>query len=306
MAIGSILGSGTLGILIPPSIMLIVFGEIMQIPIGQIFAAALFPGLLLGVLYMVYIAVRATLNPTAAPANPVPDQRPLGQRLREVLINLIGPAVLIMSVLISIIVGVATPTEGAAIGAFGAMVIAWLSGNLRWPALWEALRETSLMTGMILILAVCATAFSLIFKRIGGQAMIEQAIGLLGSNPYMVILAIMILLFILGFFLEWIEISFLVLPMFAPVVAGLDFGTTFADRDQLMVWFAILVAVNLQTSFLTPPFGYALFYLKGANIEGVSMGDIYRSVIPIVLLQLLGLVLIVAFPSISLWLASLV
>lgn len=306
LAIGSILGSGTLGILIPPSIMLIVFGEIMQIPVGQVFAGALIPGLLLGALYIIYIIAVAHFRPEAAPAGSTADHRAFWLRMRKLLFNLVGPAALILSVLVSIIVGVATPTEGAAIGALGAMIISFLTGNLDRRVLWESLKETCLMTGMILTLAICASAFSLTFKRIGGQTMIEYAVSLLGSSPYMVILAIMILLFILGFFLEWIEISFLVLPLFAPIVAGLDFGETFADKNQLMVWFAILVAVNLQTSFLTPPFGYALFYLKGANIPGITMGDIYRSVLPIVVLQLIGLLLIALFPSLALWLTTLV
>lgn len=302
VAIGTILGSGTLGILIPPSIMLVVFGDVMQIPIGDLFAGALIPGLLLGALYFLYIIITAIVSPHKVPASPKRSDAELGGLILRLLKNLIVPGVLISSVLVSIVVGVATPTEGAAIGAFGAMALAFLTGKLSWPVLKDSLKDTCLTSAMILVLAVGATAFSLIFKRIGGQSMIEDATSMLGTNPYMVVLAIMILIFILGFFLEWIEISFLVLPMFAPIVAGLDFGDAFANSNEVQVWFAVLVAVNLQTSFLTPPFGYALFYLKGIAIPGITTGDIYRGVTPIIMLQLLGLLLVALFPALALWL----
>lgn len=302
VAIGTILGSGTLGILIPPSIMLVVFGDVMQIPIGQLFAGALFPGLLLGSLYALYIVMVAIFRPHKVPPGKPLESGSLGRLVLRLLKNLIVPALLITSVLVSIVVGIATPTEGAAIGALGAMLIALFSGQLNWPILWSALKDTCLTTAMILVLAVGATAFSLVFKRIGGQTMIENAAGLLGHSPYMVVLAIMLLIFVLGFFLEWIEISFLVLPLFAPIVAALDFGDAFHSQTEVMIWFAVLVAVNLQTSFLTPPFGYALFYLKGIGIPGISTGDVYRSVVPVVIMQLLGVLAVAFFPAIALWL----
>jgi len=304
VALGTVLGSGTLGILIPPSIMLVVFGDVMQIPIGQLFAGALLPGLLLGALYALYIVFVAIFRPAKVPAGKPLEAGSMGRLLLRLLKNLIVPALLIFSVLVSIVVGIATPTEGAAIGAFGAMLIALLNRQLSWEALWHSLKDTCLTTAMILVLAIGATAFSLIFKRTGGQQMIEDAAGLLGSNPYMVILAIMLLIFVLGFFLEWIEISFLALPLFAPIVASLDFGDAFQSQGEVMIWFAVLVAVNLQTSFLTPPFGYALFYLKGVGIPGVTTGDIYRSVVPVVGMQLLGLLIVALYPAIALWLPS--
>lgn len=302
VALGTVLGSGTLGILIPPSIMLVVFGDVMQIPIGQLFAGALLPGLLLGFLYALYIVLVAIFRPAKVPAGKPLDQGALGHVFLRLMKNLIVPALLIFSVLVSIVVGLATPTEGAAIGAFGAMLIAFFNRQLSWDVLWQSLKETCLTTAMILVLAVGATAFSLVFKRIGGQEMIENAAGLLGSNPYMVILAIMLLIFVLGFFLEWIEISFLALPLFAPIVASLDFGDAFQSQGEVMIWFAVLVAVNLQTSFLTPPFGYALFYLKGVRIPGVTTGDIYRSVVPVVGMQLIGLLVVALYPAVALWL----
>ncbi|PLC53317.1 C4-dicarboxylate ABC transporter [Pollutimonas nitritireducens] len=302
VAIGTVLGSGTLGILIPPSIMLVVFGDVMQIPIGDLFAGALIPGLMLGGFYALYIIYVALTNPRKVPPGPAPPAGSRAKLILRLMSNLVVPGLLISSVLVSIVVGFATPTEGAAIGAFGAMVLALFSGQLSWSVLKSSLKETCLTTGMILILAIGATAFSLVFKRVGGQSMIEDAAGMLGASPYMVILAIMVLIFVLGFFLEWIEISFLVLPLFAPIVAGLDFGDAFANQGEVMIWFALLVAINLQTSFLTPPFGYALFYLKGIAIPGVTTADIYRGVVPIVLMQLLGVLLVALFPIIALWL----
>lgn len=302
VAIGTVLGSGTLGILIPPSIMLVVFGDVMQIPIGDLFAGALIPGLMLGGFYALYIIYIAITNPKKVPPGPAPPAGSRGKLMLRLMWNLIVPGLLISSVLVSIVVGVATPTEGAAIGAFGALVLAMFSGQLSWSVLKSSLKETCLTTGMILILAIGATAFSLVFKRVGGQSMIEDAAGMLGASPYMVVLAIMVLIFVLGFFLEWIEISFLVLPLFAPIVAGLDFGDAFANQGEVMIWFALLVAINLQTSFLTPPFGYALFYLKGIAIPGVTTADIYRGVVPIVLMQLIGVLLVALFPIIALWL----
>lgn len=302
LAIGTVLGSGTLGILIPPSIMLVVFGDIMQVPIGSLFAATLIPGLMLGAMYALYVVFTAIFKPQKVPPNPRQTNGNRAAALLRVLQNLVVPALLMASVLISIVVGLATPTEGAAIGALGATILAAAKRQLSWGMLKDSVRVTTLMTAMILILAVCATAFSLIFKRIGGQSMIESAVGLVGSDPYMVVLIIMLLVFLLGFFLEWIEISFLVLPLFAPVVAGLDFGDAFDNSGQVLIWFAVLVAVNLQTSFLTPPFGYALFYLKGIVPPGVTTADIYRGGTPIVVMQLVGVVLVFLFPAIALWL----
>ncbi|WP_299361192.1 TRAP transporter large permease subunit [uncultured Paracoccus sp.] len=304
VAIGTILGSGTLGILIPPSIMLVVFGDIMQVPIGDLFAAALFPGLLLGGLYAAYIVFLALVRPARVPPSPRTATSSFGATLLRVLANLIVPALLMSSVLVSIIVGLATPTEGAAIGALGALLLALAKGQLSFRVLGESLKETTLTTAMILVLAIGATAFSLVFQRVGGQEMIEDAVGIIGDNAALVLIAIMLIVFVLGFFLEWIEISFLVLPLFTPIVAGLDFGSGFAHSGEVLIWFAVLMAVNLQTSFLTPPFGYALFYLKGIAPPEVSTADIYRGVTPVVVMQLLGLLLVALFPALALWLPS--
>jgi len=308
MAYGVVAASGTLGILIPPSIMLVLMGSIMQISVGDLFRAALIPGLMLGVLYTCYLLLAAKLRPHWAPlasegggAEEAEAQSPLFLAL---LRDLLGPIVLITAVLGSIMAGIATPTEAAAIGAAGAMLLALFLRQLNIEALRAVCRSTSKTSAMILFVVVGATCFSVVFKRLGGADMIEELITGTGLGPYGLLLLLMGLIFLLGFFLEWIEISFVILPLLLPVVQGLDFGGQL-HGEAALVWFAILVAINLQTSFLTPPFGYALFYLKGITHGSVGIGTIYRSIIPFVLLQLAGLVLCILFPSIVLWLPGL-
>lgn len=305
MACGVIAASGTLGILIPPSIMLVLMGSILQVSVGDLFKAALIPGLLLGALYVVYLLVIARINPHWAPlpdADAVDtDTSPLALAL---LRDLFGPCVLIFAVLGSIMAGIATPTEAAAIGALGSMILALLMRSLSWSTLGKTVRETSRTSAMILFVVVGATCFSVVFKRLGGDYMIEALITGTGLGPYGLLLLIMGLIFVLGFFLEWIEISFVVLPLVAPVVELLDFGMGLSSQ-ALLIWFAILVAINLQTSFLTPPFGYALFYLKGVTAGKIGIGTIYRSIIPFVLLQITGLALCIFFPAIALWVPGL-
>ncbi|HEY9566837.1 MAG TPA: TRAP transporter large permease subunit [Thalassobaculum sp.] len=300
LAAGIICASGTLGILIPPSIMLVLVGDILQISVGDLFMAAMFPGLVLGGLYIAYILGIAFLAPHKAPAGvvDVDDTRPLWLALGS---DLLAPVLLIMGVLGSIVAGIATPTEAAAIGAAGTMVLAAFAGEMSFANLRDSVLETCRTTGMILFVAIGATCYSVIFKRVGGDSMIEDTVAAFASGPYGTLAVVMILIFILGFFLEWIEISYIVLPLFAPIIAGLDFGLGLTSGEQL-TWFAILVAINLQTSFLTPPFGYALFYLKGIAPPELSMGDIYRAIVPFVMLQLIGLGLAIAFPGLVLWL----
>ncbi|MFD1208373.1 TRAP transporter large permease [Modicisalibacter tunisiensis] len=305
MACGVIAASGTLGILIPPSIMLVLMGSILQVSVGALFKAALLPGLLLGGLYIAYLLITARLKPDWAPLvdqnSAEADTTPLPLAL---LRDLLGPVALIVAVLGSIMAGIATPTEAAAIGAGGSLLLALVMRSLDWATLREAVRETSRTSAMILFVVIGATCFSVIFKRLGGAYMIEDLITGTGLGPYGLMLLIMGLIFVLGFFLEWIEISFVVLPLVAPVIESLDFGYGLSGQG-LLVWFAILVAINLQTSFLTPPFGYALFYLKGITEGQIGIGTIYRSIIPFVLLQLAGLILCMVFPALVLWLPGL-
>jgi tripartite ATP-independent transporter DctM subunit len=300
LAAGTIMSAGCLGILIPPSIMLVLVGDILQISVGDLFMGAMVPGLLLGALYIAYIVVTVIRNPEKAP--PHAGARPRGLALGKLLArDLLAPGLLIIGVLGSIVAGVATPTEAAAIGAAGTVLIAAATRQLTWYNLKESVLETGRTTAMIMFVALGATAFSVVFKRLGGDVMIEDAVMSLGGGPYFTLGVIMLLIFFLGFFLEWIEISFIVLPLFAPILVAMDFGLGLT-RDETLIWFAILVAVNLQTSFLTPPFGYALFYLKGIAPPGMTTRDIYKSSIPFVGVQLACLGLAVAFPQIVLWL----
>lgn len=305
MACGVIAASGTLGILIPPSIMLVLMGSILQVSVGALFKAALLPGLLLGVLYICWLLFIAWLKPEWAPAaSTSPEEVDHTPLLLALLRDLLGPVALIVAVLGSIMAGIATPTEAAAIGAAGSLLLAVAARRLDWVTLRGAVRETSRTSAMILFVVIGATCFSVVFKRLGGDYMIEELITGTGLGPYGLLLLLMALIFVLGFFLEWIEISFVVLPLIAPVVELLDFGLGLSGQ-ALLIWFAILVAVNLQTSFLTPPFGYALFYLKGITEGKIGIGTIYRSIIPFVILQVIGLALCIAFPALVLWLPGL-
>lgn len=301
MATGIVAASGTLGIIIPPSIMLVVMGAILQISVGDLFKAALVPGLVLGFLYATYILMIGWFRPGMAPLGDTEDD---DEGLLAVVLvlmrDLVGPLVLVVAVLGSILAGVATPTEASGLGALGALVLAALYGRLNLSMLREVVRGTGSMTGMIIFVMIGAACFSAIFKRLGGDAMIEDAIIGLDMGPYGVLVAIMALIFVLGFFLEWVEISFVVLPLFAPVVATFDF--TGVAPGEVLVWFTILVAMNLQSSFLTPPFGYALFYVRGVAPEKVRTTEIYRGVVPFVLIQLISLSILILWPGISLYL----
>lgn len=301
LATGIIAASGTLGIIIPPSIMLVLMGAILQISVGDLFKAALVPGLLLGVLYVVFLLVVGWLRPGMAPLpKRLETQESLATQTLTLLRDLLGPLILVFAVLGSILAGLATPTEASGLGAAGALLLAALSRRLNWSMLGEVVRGAGSTTGMIIFVMIGATCFSAIFKRLGGDAMIEEAITGTALGPYGVLALLMGLIFILGFFLEWVEISFVVLPLFAPVIAGYDFMGV--EPDEILVWFTILVAMNLQTSFLTPPFGYALFYIRGVAPPEVRTIDIYRGVVPFVILQLLCLGALVLFPGLSLYL----
>ena len=295
---GLIAASGTLGILIPPSIMLIVLGDQLRVSVGDLFMAAVGPGLLLGALYILYLVCVAIFQPHRMPPAEVADPQPFWRAAGTLALDLLAPVLLIVSVLGTIVAGIATPTESAAIGALGAMVLALVSRQLDWATLYAALRDTTKTTAMIIFVMLGATVFSVVFRKLGGDALIADLFAVHEGNPYVVIIMIMALVFVLGFFLEWVEITLVVVPIVAPVVAGLDFGLT---PEQTLIWFAIALAVNLQTSFLTPPFGYALFYLRGIAPEGVSIGTIYRGVIPFVVLQIVALAAVIYWPQVALY-----
>lgn len=296
LATGLVAASGTLGILIPPSIMLIILGDQLRVPIGDLFVAAIYPGLLLAGLYFAYISLVAVISPGRMPPPADIEPIPLLRNIMSLAIDLVAPMVLILSVLGTIITGIATPTEAAAIGALGAMLLAALSGKLSFATLRTAVHETTKTTAMIAFVMIGATIFSLVFRRLGGDDMVANMFAFDNASPYFTLSLIMALIFVLGFFLDWVEITLVVIPIVAPIVAGLEFGMPASD---ITLWFAIALAVNLQTSFLTPPFGYALFYLKGVD-QTIPIRTIYTGVIPFVLIQITALILIVSLPQIVL------
>lgn len=296
---GLISASGTLAILMPPSVMLIILASLVAVPVGPLFRAALVPSGLLILLYTLYSLVGAWWKARqAGMPGPAPGVHEPGASgpLRDALA--LSPfLVLIPLVLGAIITGVATPTEASGLGVLAVLLFAWLTGKARSADVLGAAREAAIATAMIMLLVITATCFSLIFKGVGGDRMILAALGLLGAGDWSVILLILLLVFLLGFFLDWLEISLILMPIFVPIVGQLDLGNGLAG-GALMVWFAVLFAINLQTSFLTPPFGISLFYLKGAMGDRVATVDIYRGVIPFIAMQLLVLLLILLFPAV--------
>jgi TRAP-type mannitol/chloroaromatic compound transport system permease large subunit len=335
LATGTIAASGTLGILIPPSIMLVIMADLLGRSVGNMFVAAIFPGLLLAGLYMVYIVVLCTLKPRLAPPLPagIGPQTAAG-KINLVVRSFVPPVLLITLVLGSILFGWATPTEAAGVGAFGAVVLAFFnivvlpslgvqeihfegeaktdldrpvgggfSGDLRYflTVTASVVERAALTNAMIFALFIGATIFSFVFRALGGDDLVIGIVDAMGLGSWGLLILIMAIVFILGFFFDWIEITLIVLPVFSPVIALLDFGDHVA-RIELVYWFAILLAVNLQTSFLTPPFGFALFYMKAVAPKSVTIEQIYIGIVPFVLLQLMGLGMVMAFPEIALWL----
>ncbi len=301
LATGTIASSGTLGILIPPSIMLVLMADQLSVPVGVLFTGAVMPGLLLAGLYVVYIVTKGILQPHLAPPMARDDDLQPVQLLGMVIKTFIPPVFLIVLVLGSIFAGWATPTEASGIGAVGATLLAIFKRRLSYTVLKDVCQRAAVTNAMIFGIFVGATCFSLVFKRLGGDFLIEELINSMGVGPWAILGMIMVVVFFLGFFLDWIEITLIVLPIFAPIIAALDFGGHVGDPAMMLPWFAILLAVNLQTSFLTPPFGFALFYMKGAA-KGVRIQEIYRGIVPFVVLQLIGLGLCVLFPEIVTWL----
>ena len=286
LATGAIAASGTLGQIIPPSIVLIVLGDQMHLSVGDLFKAAVVPGLILIVLYIMYILIYAYFNKEVAPA--IVNDEPYGKVLREALKVITPPLLLIGVVLGSIFAGIASPTESAAIGVLGALLLALFNGQFSFTLLKYASTETVKLTSMIFMILIGATAFSLVFNELGGDVMAMQFFQEEVGDKWMFILLAMLLIFFLGFFIDFIEIAFVVVPILVPIAHAFGIDP---------IWFAVLIALNLQASFLTPPFGFALFYLKGAAGDLVSTGQIYKGVLPFIGLQLLALLIIVLFPD---------
>ncbi len=286
LATGSIAASGTLGQIIPPSIVLIVLGDQMHLSVADLFRAAVFPGLLLIGLYILYILIYAYFNKEVAPA--INNEEEYSKVVIEALKVMVAPLLLIMAVLGSIFAGIASPTESAAIGVIGALLLALYKRRFSFELLRYASLESVKLTSMIFMILIGATAFSLVFNELGGDVMAMEFFRDEVGDKWTFILIAMLVIFLLGFFIDFIEIAFVVVPILLPIAHA--FGID-------LIWFAILIALNLQASFLTPPFGFALFFLKGAAGNLVTTGQIYRGVIPFILLQLVALLVIVMFPN---------
>ena len=300
LSCGVIAASGTLGILIPPSIMLIIMADLLAVSVGNVFMAALLPGLVLAALYLAFVVIVATVRPSVAPPLP-PDMLsvPKGELGPLLMRAFVPPVFLIGLIKGSILFGWATPSEAGAVGAVGAIILAAFAGSLKKNVLTSVCHTSGRTVAMIFFIIISATCFAYVYRSLGGDDIVEHLIFEAGLDSWGLLFLIMAIVFVLGFFLDWIEITLIVLPVFSPLVAGLDFGDHVAKAD-ITYWFIILMAVNLQTSFLTPPFGFALFYLKGIAPKEIKIQQIYIGIIPFVLLQVVGVVLVLAFPDLAL------
>jgi tripartite ATP-independent transporter DctM subunit len=295
IACGAICASGTLGQIIPPSLILILLSDIMQQSVGTLFAAAVGPGLLLAGVYIIFLLLLGWAKPELMPAMPQEERDEVSRR--ELFVRFwkvaVPPVLLVVAVLGSIIGGVAAPTEAACMGALGSAVITLISKRLSWTVLRDVARETTKITAVMMFILMMAQVFALAFRGLHGEDLITKMFEFLPGGVNSDIWFMMLIIFILGFFIEWIEISYIAVPLFLPVLLaqGVD-----------PIWLAMLITVNLQSSFLTPPFGWALFYLKGVAPPGVMIADIYKGVVPFVLMQVIALFIVFMYPQIALWL----
>jgi len=296
IALGSICAGGTLGILIPPSVITIVYAVTAGVSIGKMFMGGILPGLLLSGLFITYIGIRCWLQPELGPA-PSKDERAKYSLVDKLMAlkSIILPVLLIIGVLGSIYAGIATPTEAAGIGSLGAIICAAIHRTLTWKNLSESVLETGKITAMILWITIGARCFISVFSAVGGDDLVREFITGMEVNRWIIMICIQLILVALGLFLDEIGIILLCVPIFIPIITDLGFDP---------VWFGILFLINAQMDYITPPFGYTLFYLKGVAPEGVTMGDIYRSVIPFVIIQAIGLAICMIFPQIILWLPN--
>jgi len=290
LATGTICASGTLGQIIPPSIVLIILGDVFQVPVGDLFAAALGPGVMLVACYIIFIMIVAYLNPSMAPAIPADPSR--GDKKAQVyraLKDIIPSLTLILMVLGSIFAGIATPTESAAVGCLGAVLLALLYKSFSFGMIRLAAKESVTITSMVFAILIGATAFSMVFTYTGGEELVEHFMtNLPGDTVWAFVIFTMLAIFILGFFIDFVEISYIIIPILIPISEALGINP---------VWFAILIAMNLQTSFLTPPFGFSLFYLKGVVPASVKTMQIYRGVLPFIAIQIAVLALLAIYPG---------
>ncbi|MGO2419872.1 MAG: TRAP transporter large permease [Vibrio casei] len=288
LACGTICASGTLGQIIPPSIVLILLGDVLGIPVGDLFHAAIWPGLVLVVAYVIYILIYARINPEEAQCMTREDNISRKEEVRKALFAVIPPLLLIIVVLGSIFAGIATPTESAALGGAGSIVLALLYRQFSWEMLYESAQETVKVTAMVFAILLGATAFSMAFVYTGGDYLVEEWMTSLPGDKWGFLIVTMLVILVLGFFIDFIEICFIIVPILVPVAELMGIN---------MMWFGILIAMNLQTSFLTPPFGFSLFYLKGVAPNGITTRDIYKGVFPFILIQIAVLISLLLVPE---------
>ena len=307
LACGSILAGGTLGILIPPSILAIIFAVVAQQSVGELFIGAVIPGLILSGLYIFYVTARCYINPAMGPSLPLDERVDLFGKLL-LLKGIVAPMALIVLVLGVIFTGVATPVEAAGIGTFGALFVSAMHRRLTWQGTREAAVTTLKASAMVLWIIFGASIFVGFYILQGGQQFVSETLIGTGLGPYGILLIMMIVLIILGMFLDWVGILLLAVPIFVPLMKSLSFdgllGLPGVAPTDIPLWFGVVYMVNMQMSFLSPPFGYALFYLKGVTPKEITLTDIYRSAFPFMALQLIGLTLIMIFPQIAVWLPN--
>ncbi len=292
---GVIAASGCLGILIPPSIMLILMASYSPLSVGELFAGAMIPGLLLGVLYAIYVVFIAIIRPQDVPSVTSDERISTSALIKMLIVEAVPPLVLILGILGTMLAGVATATEASAIGALLALLIVIMRGKFKWKTFFSALRETGRTSAMILFIVVGATAFTGVFNATGGLAAVQGFMRALEMEPWMLLTVMLLIVFVLGCFLDWTGIVLLSFPIFLPIVQEMGIS---------LLWFVVLIAVVLQTSFLTPPFGYALFYLRAISPPEVKTGDIIRGVMPFIALIVLMCLLVAGFPELVTWLPN--
>ena len=293
LASGTIAASGTLGQIIPPSIILILLGDVIGVPVGRLFVGSILPGLLLVTFFVLYILIYAWHKPVVAPAL---NSKEYNSNHTSLVKTILPPFILILAVLGSIFLGIATPTESAAVGAIGALILAACHKKLTLKNLEESMQQTTKLTSMVFMILIGATAFGLVFRGMGGDKLVLDVMTNLPAGVWGFLFVSMLLIFVLGFFLDFLQICFIVVPILAPIAT--EFGID-------LLWFAVLIAINLQTSFLTPPFGFSLFYLKAVAPPNVRIQDIYSGIIPFVILQLITIMLLIFIPELITWLPNL-
>jgi tripartite ATP-independent transporter DctM subunit len=307
LACGSLLAGGTLGILIPPSVMAIVYAVVAQQSLGELLIGSVFPGFMLAGMYVAYVTIRCYINPSLGPALPLEERVDFPEKLR-LLRKTIAPLLLITLVLGVIFLGIATPVEAAGIGTFGALAVCALHGRLNWVNVQDAGMSTLKATAMVMWIFFGATMFVGFFIIKGGQTFVAESIVGTGLPPYGILLLMMVVLFVLGMFLDWVGIILLTVPIFVPILESVVFGGLLGldgvNSKDVSLWYGVIFMVNMQMAFLSPPFGYSLFYLKSVAPPQISMGMIFKAAIPFICLQAIGVALCIVFPQIVLWLPS--